>query len=172
LDRQAPRRAVVRILETELDFLLHVASGAGTARSTAPAAACALAAGAAKKRLEEVRERLLLAEHLAHLVFGHRAEPAALRSASAAELTRVEPGTAGACLFVRPPVGAELVVLLSLGRVAEDLVRLVDFLEAGFRRFVPGIDVGVVLARQLAVRLLDFFVGRGLGDPERRKIGR
>src|SRR5206468_4214489 len=159
LDRQPPGRAVIRILERELDFLLHVAPGARAARPAAPPPRAL--AGAAKERLEEVGKRVLVAEHLAHLIFGHRPEAAALRAAAAAEmhvpaaeLRRIEPGAAGAGLFVSPPVGAELVVLLPLCRVAQDLVGLVDFLEAGFGGLVPRVHVGVMLPRQLAVGLL------------------
>src|SRR5206468_6599028 len=68
LDRQPLRRAVIRIFETELDFLLHVASGARAARSAAAPAAGAVAACAAKERLEEVGEGMLVSEHLAHFV--------------------------------------------------------------------------------------------------------
>src|SRR5438552_8833383 len=176
LDGQPPRRALVRILETELDFLLDVTAGALSARPPASSAPCAFAGGgAAKEGLEEIRKRVLVAEHLAHFVFGHRAELAAPRTAAeidvpTAELTGIETRAAGAGLFVRAPVRPELVVLLALGRVAEDLVRLVDFLEPGLRRLVPGVDIGMVLARQLAVRLLDFLVGGGLGDTARRIV--
>ncbi len=51
-------------------------------------------------------------------------------------------------------------------RVAEDGVGLLDLLELGFRRLVPGIEVGVVLAGQLPVGLLD--LGRR-GPPWRRR---
>ena len=53
------------------------------------------------------------------------------------------------------------VVLLALLGVAEDVVRLGDLLEALLGLLVAGVLVGVVLARELAVRLLDL-VGRGL----------
>jgi hypothetical protein len=80
----------------------------------------------------------------------------------------IEAGAAGrAPLLVHPPVGAQLVVLLPLLRIAEHLVGLVDFLELRLGRLVAGVDVGVVLARQLPVRALDLLVGGGLGDPER-----
>src|SRR5207249_11737247 len=99
-DRQPPRRAVIRILERELDFLLHVAPGAGAARPAGPPPSTL--AGAAKEGLEEIGKRVLVAEHLAHLVFGHRPEAAALRAPAAAELhvpaaelRRIEPGAAG-----------------------------------------------------------------------------
>ena len=135
LDGQPPRRALVGVFETELDFLLDVAAGALSARPSASSAPCAFAGGgAAKEGLEEIRKRVLVAEHLAHFVFGHRAEPAALRTAAeidvpTAELTGIETRAAGAGLFVRAPVRPELVVLPALLRIAEHLVGLVDFLE-------------------------------------------
>ena len=63
------------------------------------------------------------------------------------------------------PVGAELVVFRPLLRVAEDLVGLVDQLEA-----VGGlgvlVDVRVELARQPAIGGLDLLLGRGPSDTE------
>jgi hypothetical protein len=70
-------------------------------------------------------------------------------------------------LLVRFPVGAQLVVLLALDRIAEHLVGLVDLLEFCFRRLVTRIHVRVMLARQLAERLLHLLVGGRLGDAER-----
>ena len=57
-------------------------------------------------------------------------------------------------------VEAELVVNLALLGIAENVVRLGEGLELLFRAFVPGIDVGMILARELAERLADV-VGRG-----------
>ena len=53
------------------------------------------------------------------------------------------------------PVRAELVVLLALGRIAEDLVGLVDLLELVLGGGVAGLGVRVVLTGQLPERLLD-----------------
>jgi hypothetical protein len=75
--------------------------------------------------------------------------------------------TGGAGLLVHPPVRAQLVVLLPLVRIAQDFVRLVDLLELALRRLVARINVRVILARELPVRLLDFFPGRRFGDAER-----
>ena len=55
----------------------------------------------------------------------------------------------------RLPVRPELVVLLALGGVAEDLVGLVDLLELALGRGVARLRVGVMLAGELAERLLD-----------------
>src|SRR6185295_6704382 len=126
LDREASLRAVIRVLEAEFQFLFDVAAGTAGARAARrPAAASRLFGlpAAAEEGFEEIGEGMRFAEHLAHLVFGHRAEAAlaagAARSAAAevdvpaaARLTRVEPAWAltGAGSFVRLPVGAQLVV--------------------------------------------------------------
>ena len=59
------------------------------------------------------------------------------------------------------------VVLLALLGVAEHVVGLGDLLEARLGLLVVGVAVGVVLARELAVGLLDLLGGRLLVDPER-----
>ena len=66
---------------------------------------------------------------------------------------------AGAAAGHRP----DGVVLLALGGVGEDGVRLTDVLEALLGRGVPGVLVGVVRAGELAVRLLDRRLGRRPG---------
>src|SRR5262249_28458166 len=63
-------------------------------------------------------------------------------------------------------VRAQLVVLLALLGIAEDLVGFVQLLEARLRRRVAWIDVGVVLARELPVRLFDLLLGGGLRHAE------
>src|SRR5262249_38845852 len=134
-----------------------------------------LGGSAAKEGLEEIRERVVAPEHLVHFFLGHR-PVAALAAGSAAEvhvesaeLTGIEAGAArrGASLLVGAPVRAQFVVFLALRRIAEDLVGLVDLLEAGLGRLVAWVHVGMVLARQLAERLLDLFFARGLRDAER-----
>src|SRR5439155_935224 len=62
-------------------------------------------------------------------------------------------------LLVLAPTWPQLVVQLALLRVGEHLVRFVDLLEARFRVLVAGVDVGVILTGQLAVRRADLFVG-------------
>src|SRR5439155_24295246 len=146
LQREAPRRAVIRILEPQLQFVFDVAAHSRRPSARAARAPSRIGAAAAEERLKEVGERVLVAEHLPHFVFGHRAESTLTAGAApeihipAAELTRIESGrSAGAALarlLVHPPVRAELVVLLALGRIAEHLVRLVNFLELRFRRLV------------------------------------
>ena len=62
--------------------------------------------------------------------------------------------------------GADGVVLLALLGVGEHRVRLADLLELRLRGGVTGIRVGVVLARELAVDLLQLRVAHVLGDAE------
>src|SRR2546425_1463548 len=57
---------------------------------------------------------------------------------------------------------AKIVVALPLGLVAQDLVGLVDLLEAGFRLRIVGIAVGVKLECELAIGTLQLF---GAGCP-------
>ena len=73
-------------------------------------------------------------------------------------------------LFVLAPVGAELVVFPPLLGIAEDLVGLVDLLEARLSALVAGVDVGMVLPGQFPVRLLEFLLGCGLRHTERRVV--
>ena len=80
------------------------------------------------------------------------------------------PASRRAGLLVHPPVRSQLVVFLPLVGIAEHFVGLVDLLEFRFGRLVAGIDVGMVLPRQLPERLLDLLLGRGLGDAERRVV--
>ena len=54
----------------------------------------------------------------------------------------------------------------------EHLVRLADLLEALLRRGVAGVAVGVVLARELAVRLLDLVGARALRHAQRLVVRR
>ncbi len=56
----------------------------------------------------------------------------------------------------------EHVVLFSLLRVGQGLVRLGDFLESVLRRLVPLIAIGVVLLGEALVGLLDFRLGSAL----------
>src|SRR6185369_17911200 len=101
---------------------------------------------AAEEGLEEIREGVLAPEHLVHLFLRHRA--IAGRAAAAevrvprARLARIE-SLARAGLFVGTPVGAELVVFLALGGIAEHFVRLGEILEARLGRLVARVDVRV-----------------------------
>lgn len=51
----------------------------------------------------------------------------------------------------------ELVVLLTLGPVAQDLIRLSDLLELCLGRFIVGVNVRMVFPGQAPIGLLDLF---------------
>ena len=61
---------------------------------------------------------------------------------------------------------AEGVVLLALLGIGEHVMGLTDLLEALLGRRIAGIGIGMILARQLAVRLFDLVLARPLGDAQ------
>src|SRR5262249_42268051 len=61
---------------------------------------------------------------------------------------------------------AEAVEMRALVGIGQDGVGLVDLFELLLGLFVAAVAVGVVLHRELAVRLLDLGFARGAGDPE------
>src|SRR5206468_5380405 len=117
-----------------------------------------------------------VAEHLAHLVFGHGAESATrpalaelhVPGAAAGKSARTARRRSG--LLVHPPVRAELVVLLPLLGIAEHFVCFVNLLGPRLSGLVARIHIRMVLAGELPVCLLDLFFGGGLRDAERRVI--
>src|SRR5262249_10585158 len=148
--------------EGDLDLVLEVAAALAdglTARGR-PAGTPGLAA---KDRIKEVGERGALAEEVAHVVFGHGARliarAARLGGAGADRPLAGGRARVGAILLILVPARPEVVVELALFGIGEHLIGLVDVLEARLGVFVAGVDVGVMLARQLAVRALDLLVG-------------
>src|SRR4029077_9998803 len=81
------------------------------------------------------------------------------------EVEAARTGTAALEAADRPEF-ADLVVLLALGLVAQHVVRRADLFESLLGGIVAGMRVGVVGARQLAVRLGDVFRGRVVADAE------
>jgi hypothetical protein len=65
---------------------------------------------------------------------------------------------------------APAVVLLALLGIGQHRVGLADLLELGLGLLVAGVDVGMVLARELAVGGLDVLFGRGAADAEHRVV--
>jgi len=59
-----------------------------------------------------------------------------------------------------------LIVLLSLVVVRQDLVGLLDLLEALLGSGVLGVGIGMLLANELAMRSLDVVLGSLSGQPE------
>src|SRR5690242_3871336 len=112
LERETPGRAVIRVLEGQLDFVFDVASWSRAAAATR-AAACrgfAFAESAAEERGEEVGEGVLIAEHLLHFFLRHRAEAALPAARVDVPLTCKRVRAARALrLFVGAPVRAKLV---------------------------------------------------------------
>ena len=72
-----------------------------------------------------------------------------------------------ACRPARTGASLQPIVFLALLRVAEHGVRFVDLLEAFGLLLVIAGDVGVVLLRQLAIRLFDGLIVGALGDAQR-----
>ena len=152
-DHHPARRAFERVFEGEIDRIVQILASAHPPRSAGPGAR----ATPAEKRVEEAREGIVFAlaapaEDLLHLLRRHRAVAGAAGRGS---------------LFVGAPIGAEVIVFLSLLGITQDLVGLVHVLELGFGGLVAGIEVGMVLPRQLAVGAFDLVGGRGLRDPKR-----
>ena len=97
-----------------------------------------------------------VAEHLLHLFGRHRAVAAAAgpRQAALDGRRRRPPGACCACSYMRQFAPSSS-VLPPLLRVPEHLVGLVDLLELRLGGLVARVQVRMVLARQLAVGLLD-----------------
>src|SRR5262249_23274154 len=64
------------------------------------------------------------------------------------------------------PVRAKCVVFAALIGVGEHLVGFIDLLELRLCSLIPRVDVGMVFARELAVRLLYVVRARALLDPQ------
>ena len=133
-----------RILEGDADGHLQVGAALGR-----------LPAAAARGAPEQVREDVAEVAHLELSV--------ALR-----EDARVEPlgaalSGAEAAARAEGAQPAHLVVLLALLEIGERLVGDADLLEALLSLLVAGVLVRVVLARQLAERLLHLVLGGALG---------
>src|ERR671931_61973 len=135
-DRNLRLDAPERVLEREADLHLDVA----------PALAARLRAAGAAPTAEEPAE-----------------EVAEIAEVVDVEVAEVDVRALEAAAAVR---GAEPVVLLPLLGIREQVVRTLHLLEPLLRAGIPRVPVRVVLARELAVGLLDL-VGRGaFGDAE------
>src|SRR5580765_5509042 len=170
LDPEPLHTALHCLFQIQFDLVLDVAAGL-RARPRSPAPRLLLAA-APEKGAEEVGERALVtSEHVGDFLLGHRTEAGAARGRRPLAAKRASRCLSGALrLLVLTPVRAQLVVFAALFRIAEHLVGLVDLLEAGLRRLVARIDVGVVLPGELAERLLDLFFRGGFADAKRRVV--
>src|SRR5262249_26078714 len=134
---------VMRLFKAEFDSRLDVLPTHGKAGASASATS------ATKQRLKKVAEAARATpgtEKVAEVgIFDAPTFPARRRGEISARL----------------PVLAELVVALTLLRIGEDGIGLPNIFEFLFRSCVAGVDVRVILARQLTVGLLDFVRRRG-----------
>jgi len=133
-DRKRERRAADSLLEADLDRHLLVGAGtrsrpAGRRRTTEDLS----------EEVAEVRESAL-----------REAEPDRTRLLPVGGPAKGVEAPGGN--LVHRPVGVELMPLVLVG---EDRIGLLDLFEAALRIGVPRVHVGMVLARQTAVRLLD-----------------
>src|SRR4030095_12851370 len=85
----------------------------------------------------------------------------ATRAARAAERATARTGIAApieatgtAALLVALPIAAKAIILLALVLVRQHLVGLGDLFELSLGRFVARVNIGVMLARELAIGLL------------------
>src|ERR1700730_10667520 len=146
------------------DVRLHVVAAlcAHLPASKSAAAKCRPPAAAAKKLLEEIAEAGAVEFELDATV------AAAIAIESAAWLALLRSPVRWRLKSSRlVPIGAELIVLLALLRIAQHLVSFINLLEFFFSGLFILRDIGMIFARQLAERALDFIVARRLGDAER-----
>jgi hypothetical protein len=132
----------MRLFEAEFDGRLDILTPHGKA------CASAAAASTAKQRLKKVAEATRATSS------PEEVPPVANIHASAFSARRR--GESSASL----PVLAELVVALTLLRIREDLIGLPNIFEFLFGAAVTGVDVRMILTRQLAVGFLDVFRSR------------
>src|SRR5262245_40266802 len=136
----AARCAGVCIFEIDQDFCMAVLT---LCLERTAAAACRAAEAAAKQRLEEVAEVTCVTT----------------RKLTARELEAGIPIRWRAEILTCLPIGAELIVCGAFFRIAEDFVCLTHFLEARLGVLFLA-DVGMVFARELAIRAFDVVLGR------------
>src|SRR5258705_1124539 len=147
---------LVRLGQRDLDFAFDIRSG------YRPATTC----GRTPEKRSGVEVCLPLAEQRAEEI----REPSRVAAVERvrAGLARVDPLESARLLSALPealPLRTDGVVALALLGIGEDLVGLVDLLEALLRLGFL-VDVRMVLARELAVRLLDLLGARILRDAE------
>src|ERR1700688_3391066 len=125
-------------------FFAHVVTGIAPGGAATRAAGRKSPAQAAEELLEKITEA-------ARAAVAAVARPVIAAGRSAPSVAAPHLLFGGAAL----PVRAELVVFLALGRITEDLIGLVDLLEASLGFLVVGIDVGMIFAGKFAVGRFD-----------------
>ena len=130
--------ALRRFLEGQAQFIAHVVA----LPRGIPARLCTAAHAAVEQLVEDIA-------HTAHAAEIHAAERIAARAAT----------------HIRA-IKAKLVVTGALIRVGQHLIGFVQFLEAGFRFLVVGVQVGVAFLRLLAVGALNVLIRRVFIDTQ------
>src|SRR6266404_7902183 len=156
-ERDRRGRAANRAQEVDLERRFEV--GAALRRFGAGE----LRAAAAEEIAEDVLEARVPAAEPARVAAGRlarAASDAAAETAAVCALCALELAGALGVEAALQPVHPELVVGLALRRIGQGVVGERYPLELLFRLAVPGIDVGMVLPRQLPVSLLDLLGGR------------
>ena len=130
--------ALRRFLEGQAQFIAHVVA----LPRGIPARLCTAAHAAVEQLVEDIA-------HTAHAAEIHAAERIAARAAA----------------HIRA-IKAKLVVTGALIRVGQHLIGFVQFLEAGFRFLVVGVQVGVAFLRLLAVGAFNVLIRRVFIDTQ------
>ena len=152
--RHHAQRSAQRLVECHQQISLHVRAALGEffRRESAAAKAVRAVVPAAEHLLEKITEAGAAEVELL---------PGAVEPAAPARAAGRRPE-----LRALLPVRAQLVVFLPLGRIAQNLVGLVDLLEFLFRLLFVFGHVRVVLARELAEGFFNFVLARAARDAE------
>src|SRR5262249_50201371 len=140
-------------VEVELGLEVGAALRTGLAR---PSSAAPAATAAPEQATEQIAQAALIVELEGLVAAGAATGPEPAGTAEAAGPERA----------ARRHHLPNFVVLLALAGVTEDVVGGGDRLELVLRLLVPGVGVGVVLLRQLAVGARDLLLGCRLRHPE------
>src|SRR6202030_185537 len=160
-ERNRPFRSVKRFFECDHDVGFDVASSFGASRPLPETAAkTTLPPSTTKKLFEKITEAGSAEFELDAAVTGSVAAESSARLLRTPSRWRLE-----STRLI--PISTELVVFFPLLRIAQDFVGFIQLLEFFFRGRLVFVDVGMVLARQLAKRLLDIVVTGGLGNAQR-----
>src|SRR5438552_1236756 len=158
-----PHRTVQRFFQGDHNVRFHIGAAFGCRSASAKPAECGSASSSTEKCLEEIAEP----------------GPAELELDTAAVATPLIKSAAGLLSFplwwwleaaLPIPIGSKLIIFLPLLRVAQNLVRFVDFLEFFFGGFLVLGHIRVVLARQLAKSAANFVLARRFRHTERLVI--
>src|SRR5437763_1408408 len=148
-----------RFLQRHQNIGFHISAAFRGCFASAESTESRTATTAAEKRFKEIAE----------------SGPVEFKLDAAAIAARLIKSTAGLTAPLRRrlksarlvPIGAELIVLLALLRIAQDFVRFVDLFEFFLGRFFVLGDVRMIFARQFAKRAFYLIIRRGFGNAER-----